>query len=459
MLLMVLPGCASQAHRIPPSVPPAAGIGPALDAQARLIETAHRAFAQERYRLASDLFKRFIESNPNSPRLSEARWWLARSYEQGGDVQAALAAYRAAVAASAQSIPPADSYEFQALNRLDTIRRSLGPSSLLERRQVALWLTSEDWLPVPDAEGWIEQLADAGVTSLILDIGLSSPTVGESRPIGGVYVQTTKVPVAGDLFSAIVSAAHAKGLAVLASLNLHHPGWATVNPEWSTAVVGGIDQVMPPVGSVDVLHPDFQRFIGDVAQEVLRTDVDGLVFGARKAKGFAEQWSPTSRRMFAELFSPSSENHDQSLSAIEWRWAGWKTREYLGFVARLSQQLRQTKPGFVMAVAVHEQAVFSPVDALTDYGEDAIETKQRGLHLIVLPELGMAEQFEWQGARVETVRQRLMQSAGDDRQLWLGMALNQADRSSLVMVIRAMFATQNRPAGAHLLLLRRPVLP
>ena len=151
MLLVVLPGCASLAHRFPPSMPPAAsGVDPALDAQTRLIESAYRAYVQERYPLASALFQRFVDSNPDSPRLSEARWWLARSYEQSGDLTAALSAYRAVVGEAPRSTPLAGSYEFHALNRLDAFRRTLGPSSLLERRQIALWLTSADWLRIPD---------------------------------------------------------------------------------------------------------------------------------------------------------------------------------------------------------------------------------------------------------------------------------------------------------------------
>ena len=323
MLLLVLPGCADLAHRFPPSVPPAtSGIDPALDAQTRLLESAYGAFVQECYPLASALLQRFVDSNPDSPRLSEARWWLARSYEQRGDLMAALSAYRAVVVAAPRSTPLADSYEFQALNRLDVFRRSLGPSSLLERRQIALWLTGAEWLTIPDIRLWIAQLADAGVTSLIVEAGSSSLETMQSGPMG-VYFQTSKVPVIEDLFKVIVPAAHAKGMAVLASLNLHEPGWTTVNPEWGTVMANRTDQMLQPVGHVDVLHPDYQRFVSEVAQDLLRTDIDGLVVGARRAKGFAEEWSPTSRRMFEGQFGPSFDSHDQPVSPDAWRWAGW----------------------------------------------------------------------------------------------------------------------------------------
>ena len=262
VLLMVLSGCASLAPRIPPSTPPAtSGVDPALDAQTWLLESAYRAFVQEHYPLASALLQRFVDSNPDSPRLSEARWWLARSYEERGDLQAALSVYRALVGEAQRSTPLADSYEYHALNRLDAFRRILGPSSLLERRQIALWLTSADWLTIPDVGLWIAQLADAGVTSLIVEAGSPSRETMQSGPMG-VYFQTSKVPVVEDRFTVIVPAAHAKGMAVLASLNLHEPGWTTVNPEWGIAMANRTDHVFQPVGHVDVLHPEYQRLVG-----------------------------------------------------------------------------------------------------------------------------------------------------------------------------------------------------
>ena len=424
----------------------------------RLLESAYRAFAQERYPLASALLQRFVVSNPDSPRLSEARWWLARSYEERGELPSALSAYRALVGEAPQSIPRAGSYEFHALNRLDKFRRSLGPSSLLERRQIALWLTSAEWLTIPDVELWIAQLADAGVTALIVEAGSLSRETMQSGPMG-VYFQTSKVPVVEDRFKVIVPTAHAKGMAVLASLNLHEPGWMAVNPEWGIVMANGIDQVLQPVGHVDVLYPDYQRFVGEVAQDLLRTDIDGLVVGARTTKGFAEEWSPTSRRMFEGLFGPSFDSHDQSVAPDAWRWAGWKTRTYLGFVARLAQQLRQTRPGLLVAVAVHERAVISPADALMEYGEDVLETKQQGLHLVVQPEPGMSERSDEQGARLETVRQRLSPTAGDERQLWLGTALGAADPASLVTAVRAVLATKVGQVGSHLVLMNGPAIP
>jgi hypothetical protein len=460
LLLVVLFGCGTQPHRFPPSIPPAAPSGndPVLDAQSRLIESAYRAYEQERYPLASTLFQRFVDANPNSPRLSEARWWLARSYEQSGDLAAALTAYRAVVGAAPSSLPVAGSYEFQALNRLDAFRGSFGALSLLERRQIALWLSPADWLKIPDIKKWIAQLAEAGVTALIVEAGSPHRATMQSGPTG-VYFQTSKVPVIEDVFKVIVPAAHAKGIAVLASLNLHEAGWATVNPEWGIVMDDRTDQMSEPAGHVDVLHPEYQRFIGEIAQDLLQTNIDGLVLEARKPKGFAVEWSPTSRRLFEELFGSSFESEDPSVSPSAWRWAGWKTRTHLGFMTRLTQQLRQTRPGLLVALVVHDLAVFSPVDALTEYGEDVLETRQRGLHIIVQPERGIVERTDEQEARMETLRQRLAPIARDERQLWLGMALGASDPSSVVTTVKAALATKVGQAGTHLLLMNGAAIP
>ena len=459
VLCVVLPGCADLAHQFPPSVPSAAsGVDPALDAQTKLIESAYRAYVQERYPLACVLFERFVDSNPNSSRLSEARWWLARSYEQRGDLPAALSSYRAVVGAAPPSAPLVGSYAYHALNRLDVFRRSPGPSSLLERRQIALWLTRADWLAVGDVGPWIGQLAEAGVTSLIIEAGARPREAGQSGPMG-VYFQTTKVPVVEDLFKVIVPAAHAKGMAVLAALNLHEPGWMMVSPEWGTVIDNDSGKAMQPASFVDVLDPDYQRFVGEVVQDLLRTDIDGLVLGARRAKGFAEEWSPTSRRMFEGSFGPSFNSQDESVSPDAWRWAGWKTRTYLGFLAQLTQQLRQTRPGLLVAVVIHENAVLAPAEALMDYGEDLLETKQRGLQIVVQPKPGISERSDEQGAAMDMVRQRLAPTSVDERQLWLGMALSESDPSWLVTGVRAAVTTKIGQAGTHLLLMTGPAIP
>jgi hypothetical protein len=110
-------------------------------------------------------------------------------------------------------------------------------------------------------------------------------------------------------------------------------------------------------------------------------------------------------------------------------------------------------------VVVHDLAIFSPSDALTEYGEDVLETKQRGLHIVVQPERGLVERSDEQNAKLETVRQRLAPIVRDERQLWLGMVLGASDPSSLVTTVRAALATKVGQAGTHLLLMNGAAIP
>jgi hypothetical protein len=213
------------------------------------------------------------------------------------------------------------------------------------------------------------------------------------------------------------------------------------------------------IGLVDVLHPAYQRFASEVAQDLLRTDIDGLVLEDRKVKGFAGEWSTTSRRMFEGLVGPSVDSHDRPVAPDLWRWVGWKTRTYLGFVTGLTQQLRQTRPGFLVAVIVHERALLAPAEALTEYGEDVLEAKQRGFSLVIRPEPGISGRSDQQAATMEIVRQRLARTPGDERQLWLGLALHASDPSSLITAIRSTVATKVGQGGTHLLLMNGAAIP
>ena len=72
--------------------------------------------------------------------------------------------------------------------------------------------------------------------------------------------------------------------------------------------------------------------------------------------------------------------------------------------------------GLLVAVVVHERAVLSPTDALTEYGEDVRETKPRGLQLVVQSSRTCHERSENQGTAMETVRQRSAQIADHRRE-------------------------------------------
>ena len=81
-------GCAAPPAPSPPRLLPSAG--PTIEAQDRLLHTARSHLSEGSYEAAGDVLRRLIETHPQSPLLLEGHWWLARSYEQAGDLYAAL---------------------------------------------------------------------------------------------------------------------------------------------------------------------------------------------------------------------------------------------------------------------------------------------------------------------------------------------------------------------------------
>src|SRR5690349_8533785 len=141
MFSVLLSACAAPPHPIPPIPAPRAPLGhPARDAQSRLLQEAHRAFAQERYRAAGLFFHRFTDDAPDTPRLAEARWWLGRAYEQMGDYPAAMEQYRAIAAGMEKEQQDGALYEEQALRRLDELRQSHAEQPAGRSSQLALGL-------------------------------------------------------------------------------------------------------------------------------------------------------------------------------------------------------------------------------------------------------------------------------------------------------------------------------
>ena len=64
---------------------------PGDEVQMLLIQQAQGHFAEGRYEVSIRILRRVVESYPQSPRQAEARWWLARSYEQARQIRARVA--------------------------------------------------------------------------------------------------------------------------------------------------------------------------------------------------------------------------------------------------------------------------------------------------------------------------------------------------------------------------------
>jgi Hypothetical glycosyl hydrolase family 13 len=448
LMVLSLVGCHHADYPVAPSVPPVeSGIDLQLDTQTRLLQEAYRAYVQGRYSTASILFKRFVESSSQSPRLNEARWWLARSYESQGNLPAAVTEYRVLAGNFTLADVQAGSYQFHAIRRLDDIMQLGGAAVLSQAHPVILSMTHAIWSRITNLSDWVEQVHKAGVTTLLVEAGTSVSDQEQSRA-AGVYFKSSTVPVIDDFIGRVMPLAHAQGVAVFAGLDLHQAAWMSPKPDWVSAGSNPSSTVPPSSGLVDVLHPEFQQAVSRVVDDLCRTGIDGLVLRARMRKGFAGEVSQLSKAVFETKFGQPAEG--DSTSPSFWRWAGWKARSYLRFAEQLKDQARRDRSTRVMAITVHANAVLDPKAALMDYGEDVLESRLRGFEVVVLPESGTANGAE---SGPTELRRRLASMTQGERPLWLGTTLTLSDPELMPAAINAtLTALSDQPAVALVLM-------
>ncbi len=454
IVVLFLAGCHHPVYPVAPSVPPVeSGHDLQLDAQTRLLQEAYRAYVQGRYSKASLLFKRFVDSNSQSPRLSEARWWLARSYEAQGNVPAAFAEYRVLAGASALSDVPAGSYQFHAIRRLDDILQVGGAAVLSQTSPVILSIPHAVWSRITDLSAWVEQVRKVGVTTLLVEAGTSVGAQAQLRA-AGVYFRTSTVPVIDDFFGRVIPLAHAQGVAVFAQLDLHHATWMSPKAEWIDAVLSPGSETSQSGGLIDVLHPAYQQAVSRILEDLCRTGIDGLVLQARMRKGFAREVGATSKAVFETTFGQSAEGDPNS--PFVWRWAGWKARSYLRFAEQLREQARRERSTRIIAITVHSSAVLDPNAALMDYGEDVSETRLRGFEIVVLPESESPDGSESGGTEI---RKRLAPMTNGERPLWLGTTLSVSDPEMMPAAVRSALASTSEQPAVPLVLLNERAVP
>ena len=454
VMVLSLAGCHSTVSPAVPSVPRVESrLDLQLETETKSLEEAYRAYVQGRYSKASILFKEFVESHSQSPRLNEARWWLARSYEAEGNVAAAVIEFRTLAGTVAPSNDSAASYRAHAVRRLADIRQIGGAAVPPGVRPVALSISHTDWSRITDLSTWIAKVHKAGVTTLLIDAGPSAGDAGQSRE-AGVYFKTSIVPVIDDLLGRVIPVAHEAEVAVFARLDLHQAAWISPKPDWVST--GRSPNTTPPQSgdTVDVLHPEYQQVISRVVDDLCRTGIDGLVLQARMRKGFAEEISPISRATFEAKFGGSVDG--DPTSPVFWRWAGWKVRSYLRFVERLKNQVRRERPTRVLAVTDHASAVLDPKAALMDYGEDVLETRLRGFEVVVVLESGAATEID--SARTELLK-RLTPTTTGGRPVWLGSSLARSDPDMLPATINAALVLMSDQPQIPLVLMNEAAVP
>ena len=431
MLSLLLSACAAPSYRLP-SISTPTGVPqdtPARDAQPRLLQEAHRAFGQERYRAAALLFHRFADTAPDSPRLAEARWWLGRAYEQMGDYRAAMEQYRTIAARIKTGQQDETSYEGQALRRLDDLRRVSAEQGRGRAIQLALRLRIDRLPPIPALPSWFDGLTQAGVTALVVD--------PEPVPMPGRTAFDMESVRAG------VAEAHRHGLLYWVRLDLHRGMGRAVRPEWTGRRCQAMVEEGEDKAPFDITNPAYQASVEETVLMLSSAGIDGLVLAARSTPGFADECSSDSLQEFARLFGRDPASQVSSGAAVlpgenaherpvqYWRWAGWKARSAVQWAVRLRKVLRAVRPTATLLTEIHSSTLASPLQGLEQFGEDLMELVTHTGGWIVVRDVETVD-----GPALD----RLDRQIGARGRVWVERTLHAADVRPVVSAVQELMS-------------------
>lgn len=382
-------------------------IVPTDEVQTLLIQQAQEHYAEGRYGAAIGILRRLVDTYPQSPKISEARWWLARSYEQAGQFKAALAEYRLLAELPPSNQPRAVNYGPEARTRMAALEQRLGSLATTARGVVGVQISPHALPEAAAIDQWMQGLSQAGVTLLVLDAGTKPGASRESSP-AGVYFTTGLAPVVRDVFSYAMPAAHRRGLAVFAAVSVRQMNWVERQLGWNDAALERGTGRLVASPELDLFHPAFQEYLIGLLADLAATGIDGLLFRAEASSGAREGFSSPGlrgfERDFGVMLDPATlvipdDNAGTRLAPVRngqsgrqegtpdyWRWLGWKARETIKVLTHLRQAVRQRAPVLQFALELHREVVSDPLGALLRHGEDLLEAKAARFDAYVVTE-------------------------------------------------------------------------
>jgi tetratricopeptide (TPR) repeat protein len=394
--ILIVAGCGPHVRLVPTD-----------EVQTLLIQQAQEHYAEGRYGAAIGILRRLVDTYPQSPKVPEARWWLARAYEQAGQFKAALAEYRLLAEQPPSDQPRRVNYGTEARTRMAALEQRLGSLATTARGVVGVQVPPRS---VPDAaavDQWMQGLSQAGVTLLLLDAGTKPGATREPAP-AGVYFNTGLAPVVRDVFGYAVPAAHRRGLAVFAAVSVRQMNWVERQLGWNDAVLDRATGRLAVSPALDLFHPAFQEYLIGLLADLAATGIDGVLFRAEASPGARDGFSSHGlrgfERDFAVTLDPATlvipddttgtrlapvrngQNGRQEGTPDYWRWLGWKARETIKVLAHLRQAVRRRAPVLQFALELHREVVSDPLGALFRHSEDLLEAKAARFDAYVIAE-------------------------------------------------------------------------
>ena len=368
-------------------------VGPDVDLQKlrnhvehRVLDDAERAFLRADYSDAIRLLNRFLHKHPQSSRVPEARWWLARSYQESGHLSSAAEQFRLLVHAQTPNQHQAEARS--RLSQIEDVGRGTTKRQSIKGILVSLesMRTSANVALVNAANREI----NGSMVLLNVPCGVKGNGGHETPPFSFTSLTT------------MIQDMNARGIAVYLGVTLRCLG-RFVEGQSETAEFWKDWEYVPQSGTVQrsryfsLNAPGYREFLVEWLSQFRSLPLRGLILRHEVPVGVYEGMNPMALQSFQQAFNvdfdpvqvfsegrhvPATVSHTV-LPDVFWKWAGWKARERLRLLQNVVETVRDRLPHVRFGIEVQLQSVADPVHGLVHFAEDWIDVTHGSFDVFV----------------------------------------------------------------------------
>ena len=343
----------------------------------KLIQEARHVRGQGRVQESLHLLERFVANYPRSSLQDEAYWELAQAHQQAENHRKALDYYRMLVRTGQEQ-----TNRDRAKRHILELEKKFAALSV-QHRSVQGFLVPRSILQQRSAvEQLLQEATRTPITTYVLKIGCALHDWKELIRTRGGH---------------LITQAHARQQTVLAAVNLRCMGTTQMSHQWRDRSYDPVTMKIHPSRFFDLFHFGYQQYLVELLRELAQIGIDGFVFQAHTPLGPLEGFTPSAIHAFQESFQVRFLPQDlfnihhasqalllksnpievlsehQVLSPLFWQWSGWKTREQLRIMTKISEQVARQFPLIQFGKEVHELSIRDPLSALIAYSEDWVD--------------------------------------------------------------------------------------
>lgn len=366
-----------------------------VQAEERLLQDAKLAFMRGDYPEAVLLLNRFVNNHGQSPLAVEGQWWLARAYEESGNLRLALGRFQR-LAQDSLNHP----YRHEARLQAQTLIEALGIEPL-PQKITGVSIRLVDLHGGAESSWMMSQIPQRRGAVLLIKLGCPIQEVLE-RGSNGLEEDVSWENRLGRGLAPLVEDASQSGQVVylgvsLPCLGAFAKGTGAETPQWHDWTFETVTQRVRPSPYYSVLSSGYQNAVLDILSRMSRLKIAGMVFQEEVPFGPYDGFTPIAINSFEKTFQvrldpPSlfrngiprhitqtggengSDRWADTFSDMFWKWVGWKSRERLRVMNELVQSLREQFPHLQFGVEIHPESLHAPVVALANFSEDWVET-------------------------------------------------------------------------------------